>query len=634
MNRTLPAAITALPAAVTALLAATALVAGGSARADCRITRLMELPVSLAGNRAVVAAKVNGVAVPMVIDTGSFFNSLSRDTTRLLKLDVGRAPDNMIVNGVGGPSFADITRAEDFTIGRQTFHRVDFIVVGQDHGSSRPSGYLGQNFLRLADDEFDLLNGVVRLMRTEGCADTNLAYWRGQGDAGVMDMQPSDLEHPHIIAAVKIDGARLHIMLDSGASTSVLSLHAAASVGITPDTPGAVNGGFLYGSGPRPVESWIVPVQSLTIDTEQISHTRVRIAPLQLLNGAADMILGADFFLSHRIFISYQQRKVFFTYNGGPVFDLSVHRAPGDAGTPAGAAAQAGAGAVSATAGASGQAASAPATAAAPATGAGAGADTDAPTDAQGFRRRGIAFAARGELDRASADFEHAMQLDPTDALMAYDAGLARFNNHQPQQARTDLDRAISLKPGYSAALLLRGRVGLVQHDDAAASADFGSAVARDPGNPELPLAVAAAYLDADRFDAALPMLDGWIAAHPDDRGMARALAERCRARGSAGRDLDGALADCTAALRTNSRNPAWLAYRALVRLRRGELAQAITDYDAALSGQSNLAPALYGRGLAKLRAGQNVQGQADLRAATAIQPAVAERFRRLGLAP
>ena len=38
--------------------------------------------------------------------------------------------------------------------------------------------------------------------------------------------------------------------------------------------------------------------------------------------GNADMLLGIDFFLSHRIYVSKSQSKMFITYNGGPVFAL------------------------------------------------------------------------------------------------------------------------------------------------------------------------------------------------------------------------------------------------------------------------------------------------------------------------
>ena len=35
------------------------------------------------------------------------------------------------------------------------------------------------------------------------------------------------------------------------------------------------------------------------------------------------MLAGADFFLSHRMFVSSTQHKLYFTYNGGPVFKLA-----------------------------------------------------------------------------------------------------------------------------------------------------------------------------------------------------------------------------------------------------------------------------------------------------------------------
>ncbi len=33
-----------------------------------------------------------------------------------------------------------------------------------------------------------------------------------------------------------------------------------------------------------------------------------------------EMILGADFFLSHHVYVAASQSKVYFTYKGGPVF--------------------------------------------------------------------------------------------------------------------------------------------------------------------------------------------------------------------------------------------------------------------------------------------------------------------------
>jgi hypothetical protein len=48
------------------------------------------------------------------------------------------------------------------------------------------------------------------------------------------------------------------------------------------------------------------------------------------------MLLGADFFLAHRVFIAKSEGKVYITYNGGAIFDdpekMAVASKPGDAG--------------------------------------------------------------------------------------------------------------------------------------------------------------------------------------------------------------------------------------------------------------------------------------------------------------
>ena len=42
----------------------------------------------------------------------------------------------------------------------------------------------------------------------------------------------------------------------------------------------------------------------------------------------ADMLIGADFFRAHRVYIARGQKKMYFTYQGGPVFMLSPRHPP------------------------------------------------------------------------------------------------------------------------------------------------------------------------------------------------------------------------------------------------------------------------------------------------------------------
>jgi len=48
----------------------------------------------------------------------------------------------------------------------------------------------------------------------------------------------------------------------------------------------------------------------------------------------ADMLLGADFFVSHRVFVANKEHKLFLSYNGGPVFNLSQNRPEPTAASP------------------------------------------------------------------------------------------------------------------------------------------------------------------------------------------------------------------------------------------------------------------------------------------------------------
>jgi hypothetical protein len=40
------------------------------------------------------------------------------------------------------------------------------------------------------------------------------------------------------------------------------------------------------------------------------------------------MLLGADFLRAHRVLVAHSQRKLYFTYTGGPVFQPTLQPVP------------------------------------------------------------------------------------------------------------------------------------------------------------------------------------------------------------------------------------------------------------------------------------------------------------------
>ena len=584
----------AAPAA--SALALLALLCGGGAAAEpCKLGHMAELPVTMRNMRPLVHAAINGKDALFIADSGAFFSSLTPAGAKQFNL----RPDTvwgMWADGVGGSSMVAITTVKTFRIFNMDLPNIPFYVLGNDVGSGAV-GLLGQNVFRIGDVEYDLANGVINILRTRGdCSKSSLAYWANAGNLpySQIDVDFATREKPHTTGEAYVNGRRIRVMFDTGAWSSLLALDAARRAGVTPDSPGVRPGGMTSGIGHRLVPSWIGPFASFKIGDEEIRNTHLRFGDLQMRD--TDMLIGADFFLSHHILVASSQRKLYFTYNGGPVFNLTT--VPSDA-TAAPQALQAG------------------------------------QLDAAGYARRGSASAARREYASALGDLSRAIELDPTQAEYFDERGSAYAADNQADKALEDYSQAIKLKPDDVQALMARAALRAQRNDPAEAiGPDLDAAARAAPREGDMRLALGDLYQRVRNYPAAIAQYDDWIASHRDDVHMARARSARCRARALAGQGLDEALGDCNFAVRKDPKAAAFLDSRGLVYLRQGRYDKAIADYNAALALNPKVAWSLYGRGLAKQHLGRTAAGQTDIGAAAALAPKIAEEAASHGIVP
>lgn len=570
-----------------------------AAPAKCTLMKVADLPVTMIGLVPTTPVTVNGHDAQFITDSGAFFSTVSPHQAEAYGLKLGPAPFGVYVTGVGGrEQKLEIGTAATFELDKIPLKNAQFLVTGHDIDNA--GGLLGQNILGALDTEYDLANGVIRLFRGEGCDKAMPAYWDRTGRISILPIAPTTPSAPHLTGEIKINGQTVHVLFDTGAPRSILSLSAARRLGFSPNGAGVLAGGVMSGLGPNVRESWIARFDSLDLGGEKVLNTQLRVADIQL--AGSDMLLGADFFLSHRIYVAKRQHRMFITYNGGPVFRLDRPKmaAADDAPTPA------------------------------PAPG--AVADASAPTNAEGFSRRAAASAARRDYPAAVADYSRAIDMSPKDAGLYRDRALAHLAAHEVIPGMADLDQALRLDPDDVRALSTRGTLFLASKDATRADADFDAAIKAAPADSTVMLAIGGAYGEAGAFDKAIGLYDRWIAAHPKDPRLPQALNERCWTRALAGRDLDKALADCDAAIRTGARQAAMLDSRGLVHLRLKQYDAAIADYDASLKLQPKTAWSLYGRGLAEHAKGLKAAGDADLAAALALQPTLRGRAHRYGV--
>ena len=299
----------------------------GAAQAECKFQKIAEVPVTMDGMRPTITAQINGQDAHLTVSTGSFFSGVNPEAAAKYGMKRAAAPVGMEVRGIGGATRSiQAVSAESFSFAGMGFHHTEFLLADR-LGGGPIAGDVGENLMGPFDVEYDFAHGVMRYFKPEGCGyDTNLAYWsQGLAVSRLSLIEPTTIL-TKVIANAKVDGHTIRVSFSSGGGLSILSRAAAGRAGIKINDADVTRAGVTYGMYGKGLEAFLAPFASFAIGEEEIKNTRLRVADLDLPN--ADMVLAADFFLSHRILISNSQKRVYFTYNGGPVFRLDQAPTP------------------------------------------------------------------------------------------------------------------------------------------------------------------------------------------------------------------------------------------------------------------------------------------------------------------
>jgi predicted aspartyl protease len=322
-----------------ALLGGSALQAG--AATHCRLTELGEVPVTSDGANLVIEAQINGEPVKMIVDTGTLVTAVFRGSAQKLRLAPTSAGD-----GQGAA-----VRVKAFQVGEVTVDNTDMAVTD---GGGDAQGRVGAGFLLRDDVEFDLPEGKIRFFKPGSCEGDQVVYW-GQAYSVAPMLAAAD---PMIEVKVLLNGQPVVARMDTGAACSGVTTAAAARLGVTGGSQGAFPSGQLQCSGAAavwppvagrpaararyPKGAFVGGFSTLAFGDETIRNAQLVVGDLDLGGGptgaaatpaaaAPEMALGADFFRSHRIYVSQAQQQVYVSYTGGPVFQADL----GDSGPSA-----------------------------------------------------------------------------------------------------------------------------------------------------------------------------------------------------------------------------------------------------------------------------------------------------------
>jgi tetratricopeptide (TPR) repeat protein len=210
------------------------------------------------------------------------------------------------------------------------------------------------------------------------------------------------------------------------------------------------------------------------------------------------------------------------------------------------------------------------------------------------YAERGNVYMAKGEYDRAIADFDEAILLKPTYSIAFGFRGNAYRKKGENDRAVEDYDQAIRLDPKNVVAYFGRGFVYGMRGDNDHAIEEYSHAIRFNPKDWAALNNRGDAYQTKGDLDRAIEDYDRAIRINPKH---VAAYANRGQALFVSGK-TDHAIADFEQAFRIEPTSSLGLFAHGAAYFAKGEIERAISDFDAAIRLDAKFVDALTWRGL------------------------------------
>lgn len=300
---------------ISRLLSAGMLLLGlhAAALGACSVQQRATVPLQDIRGNLLVPVTVNGITTHFVLDTGAERSMVTPAAVQYLHLALSKWVGTTM-QGIGGVVEHPNADPRSLSIGgialrRHTIAYDTSLTVGAipltKIAGERVSGLLGRDFLSPFDLELNPQAHTLTLYTVRGCSGpflpwkqpyVSIAAWRPMGSAMVLP--------------VWIDGVPLQALLDTGASSSMLTKRGMIRLGLTPARLAHDAAAHASGVGPRTTTAYRQRFATLRIGAELIRDPLLWAAPVRVIP-FVDMLLGADWLAAHRVWISFATSQVF-----------------------------------------------------------------------------------------------------------------------------------------------------------------------------------------------------------------------------------------------------------------------------------------------------------------------------------
>lgn len=267
----------------------------------CSLTRRGAVPLTI--DRLIhVEARINGGRATLVLDTGAERSIISPEVAKRLAV-TQRYDFDRSVAGIGASVRTGDARLQSFTLGEVALSDPR-ILVGPI-GPLGADGLLGADLLAEFDLDLDVPRRQLTLYDRVQC-ETLRPPWPGR----FVTLETTRSLDAHPFFPVKVNGQELSATIDTGAQRTTMTAAAAARVGVTGAALASDPVALARGVGGETLRTAIHQFQSFTVGGDAFRGP-VLVAPGIALPRDSAVVIGLDFLLTRRMWLSYGSRRIF-----------------------------------------------------------------------------------------------------------------------------------------------------------------------------------------------------------------------------------------------------------------------------------------------------------------------------------
>lgn len=267
----------------------------------CRLEKLAELPIDVVARVPTLAVEINGRPARLVLDSGSDATVVTRRAAE--RLGVEATDQRHTVGAAGGPAPVGVARLDRLMLGGHATTGVRALLA--DAPGPPIDGVLGIDTLVAFEVEMDVPGRRAVFYRARTCAPA-LPPWEGRYVRLPVQQRPRS---GHMFTGVVIDGQPLRGLLDSGASTSVLSLQAAADIGIGRRQMNELPTGRSQTLNAEGVQLRVTQAREMRIGADVIERPVLAIVDLPAFAG--DLLIGQDYLGGRPVWFAFALGRVY-----------------------------------------------------------------------------------------------------------------------------------------------------------------------------------------------------------------------------------------------------------------------------------------------------------------------------------